>query len=191
MRRAPSARADLLGGSTPPGDAWPTQSQLEMVGGMMLEDLMHLTASLDRRAQSERCVSTIIFDACASSGADRRRVGGGYLWSRTSGEAATSPHQSVDEVRPRHEKVGESRAYHLKLGGHDGWPATETVARGYAGGRTGRPPAPHPCGGGNCSASAGAGVAAFDAITSGYSCWPSVAPPLLLCVTAQPQRATS
>lgn len=45
----------LLGGSTPPGGAWPTQSQLETVGGMMLEDLMHLTASLDLRAQSERC----------------------------------------------------------------------------------------------------------------------------------------
>ena len=46
-RRAPSARADLLGGSTPDGGAWPTQIQLETVGGNMLEDLMHLTASLD------------------------------------------------------------------------------------------------------------------------------------------------
>ena len=45
-RRAPSARADLLGGSTPDGGAWPTQIQLETVGGNMLEDLMHLTASL-------------------------------------------------------------------------------------------------------------------------------------------------
>jgi hypothetical protein len=47
-RRAPSARADLLcRGSTPAGGAWPTQIQLETVGGNMLEDLMHLTASLD------------------------------------------------------------------------------------------------------------------------------------------------
>ena len=45
-----------------------SQSQLETVGGKMLEDLMHLTASLDLRAQSERCVRTIIFDACESSG---------------------------------------------------------------------------------------------------------------------------
>ena len=67
-RRAPSARADLLGGSTPPGGAWPTQSQLETVRGKMSEDLVHLTASLDLRAQSERCVRTIILDACASSG---------------------------------------------------------------------------------------------------------------------------
>jgi hypothetical protein len=35
----------------------------------------------------------------------RRRVGGGYLWARTSGEGATSPHRDVDEVRPRHENV--------------------------------------------------------------------------------------
>ena len=68
-----------------------------MVGGMMLEDLMHLTASLDLRAQSERCVSTIIFDACASSGLAGGGVGGGYLWARTSGEGATRPHRSVDE----------------------------------------------------------------------------------------------
>ena len=40
----------------------------------MFEDLMHLTASLDLRAQSERCVSTIIFYACASSGV----ADGGY-----------------------------------------------------------------------------------------------------------------
>jgi hypothetical protein len=44
----------------------------------------------------------------------RRRVDGGYLWARTSGEGATSPHRAVDEVRPRHENVGESCAYHLK-----------------------------------------------------------------------------
>ena len=41
---------------------------------MMFEDLMHLTASLDLRAQSERCVRMIILDARASSGV----AGGGY-----------------------------------------------------------------------------------------------------------------
>jgi hypothetical protein len=90
-RRAPSTCAELLGGSTSPGGAWPTQSQLETVGGMMFEDLMHLTASLDLRAQSERCVSTIIFYACASSGV----AGGGYA-------AAICGRAPLEKVRQAH-----------------------------------------------------------------------------------------
>ena len=90
-RRAPSTCAELLGGSTPPGGAWPTQSQLETVGGMMFEDLMHLTASLDLRAQSERCVSTIIFYACASSGV----ADGGYA-------AAICGRAPLEKVRQAH-----------------------------------------------------------------------------------------
>ena len=58
---------------------------------MMFEDLMHLTASLDLRAQSERCVSTIIFYACASSGV----AGGGYA-------AAICGRAPLEKVRQAH-----------------------------------------------------------------------------------------
>ena len=57
----------------------------------MFEDLMHLTASLDLRAQSERCVSTIIFYACASSGV----AGGGYA-------AAICGRAPLEKVRQAH-----------------------------------------------------------------------------------------
>ena len=64
-------------------------------------------------AIGEMCEDDHLGRLCKLRGG-RRWVGGGYLWARTSGEGATSPHRAVDEVRPRHENVGESCAYHLK-----------------------------------------------------------------------------
>ena len=57
----------------------------------MFEDLMHLTASLDLRAQSERCVRMIILDVCASSGV----AGGGYA-------AAICGRAPLEKVRQAH-----------------------------------------------------------------------------------------
>ena len=96
---------------------------------MMFEDLMHLTASLDLRAQSERCVSTIIFYACASSGV----AGGGYaaaICGRAPLEKVRQAHtgpstRSVRDMRMS-EKVAPTT---LIRGSFEQWPYTSAHGR--------------------------------------------------------------
>ena len=89
------ATRGCLANSEPAGDG-----RRQDVGG---PDAPHGLAG-PASAIGEMCGDDHLGRLCKLRGG-RRWVGGGYLWARTSGEGATSPHRAVDEVRPRHEKL--------------------------------------------------------------------------------------